>query len=41
MNGAGPMGELRFLVKVARPGFWPTTTWFYLLPLGQRFVFGS
>jgi 4-hydroxybenzoate polyprenyltransferase len=32
--------ELRFLLKVARPGFWLTSIWFYLLPLGQRHVFG-
>ncbi len=30
-----------FLVKVARPGFWTTSIWFYLLPLGQRQVFGA
>ena len=30
-----------FLVKVARPGFWTTSLWFYLLPLGQRHVFAS
>ena len=30
-----------FLVKVARPGFWTTSLWFYLLPLGQRHVFGQ
>lgn len=29
------------LVKVARPGFWPTQLWFFLLPLGQREMFGS
>ena len=33
--------ELRFLLKVSRPGFWLTSVWFYLLPLGQREVFGS
>jgi 4-hydroxybenzoate polyprenyltransferase len=32
---------LRFLIKVARPGFWLTSVWFYLLPLGQHEVFGS
>ncbi len=32
---------LRFLIKVARPGFWLTSIWFYLLPLGQHEVFGS
>ncbi len=25
-----------WLLKVARPGFWLTSIWFYLLPLGQR-----
>ena len=30
-----------FLLKVARPGFWSTTIWFYFLPLGQRHVFGD
>ena len=30
-----------FLVKVARPGFWSTSLWFYLLPLGRQHVFGS
>lgn len=29
------------LIKVARPGFWPTQLWFFLLPLGQREMFGS
>jgi len=33
--------ELRFLLKVSRPGFWLTSVWFYLLPLGQHEVFGS
>jgi 4-hydroxybenzoate polyprenyltransferase len=28
------------LIKVARPGFWPTHLWFFLLPLGQREMFG-
>lgn len=37
----GILTELRFLIKVARPGFWLTSIWFYLLPLGQRHVFGS
>ncbi len=35
------IAELRFLLKVARPGFWLTSVWFYLLPLGQRDVFGN
>ena len=29
------------LVKIARPGFWPTQLWFFLLPLGMRDLFGS
>src|SRR5262245_27727078 len=33
--------ELRFLLKVARPGFWLTSVWFYLLPLGRQNVFGT
>ena len=33
--------ERRFLLKVSRPGFWLTSIWFYLLPLGQRDVFSS
>lgn len=37
----GIAAELRFLLKVARPGFWLTSIWFYLLPLGQRHVFGT
>jgi len=37
----GIIAELRFLLKVARPGFWLTSVWFYLLPLGQRNVFGA
>lgn len=31
--------EFLFLAKVARPGFWSTSVWFYVLPLGQRWVF--
>ncbi len=37
----GIAAEIRFLLKVARPGFWLTSVWFYLLPLGQRHVFGA
>lgn len=33
--------EIRFLLKVARPGFWLTSVWFYLLPLGRQDVFGD
>ena len=35
---------MRFLteiVKIARPGFWPTHLWFYLLPFATREMFGS
>lgn len=33
----------RFLevVKISRPGFWPTHVWFYLLPFSQMEMFGS
>jgi 4-hydroxybenzoate polyprenyltransferase len=27
---------VRFLLKAARPGFWLTSVWFYLLPLGRH-----
>ena len=27
-------------IKVARPGFWPTTLWFFVLPLSQQHVIG-
>lgn len=30
-----------WLVKVARPGFWLTSIWFYLLPVGQRAAWES
>lgn len=26
-------------IKVARPGFWPTQLWFFVLPLGQLYMF--
>jgi len=29
------------LLKVSRPGFWPTQIWFFVLPFGQRDMFGS
>lgn len=32
-------GGLQTWVKLARPGFWPTHLWFFLLPLGQREMF--
>lgn len=35
------LDELLFLLKVSRPGFWLTSVWFYLLPVGGRFVFDS
>jgi len=28
------------LLKVSRPGFWPTQLWFYLLPFAERDMFG-
>ena len=31
--------RIAFLVKVARPGLWATSAWFYLLPLGGMHVF--
>src|SRR5438046_9475405 len=30
--------EIAFLVKAARPGFWLTSIWFYLVPVGGRHV---
>ena len=33
--------ELLFILKAARPGFWSTAVWFYLLPVGQRNMFGA
>ncbi len=29
------------IVKVARPGFWPTQLWFFLLPMAGQDMFGS
>lgn len=29
------------LIKISRPGFWSTSMWFYLLPLGGQDVFGT
>lgn len=29
------------IIKIARPGFWPTHVWFYLLPFAGRDMFGS
>ena len=30
---------LRALVQVARPGFWPTQLWFFVLPFSGRYMF--
>jgi len=30
-----------FFLKASRPGFWLTSIWFYLLPISQKWVFGS
>ncbi|TNE46485.1 MAG: hypothetical protein EP343_23040 [Deltaproteobacteria bacterium] len=35
------LDEILFTLKVSRPGFYPTTLWFFLLPFGQRNMFGS
>jgi 4-hydroxybenzoate polyprenyltransferase len=35
------VGELQFLLKASRPGFYLTALWFYLLPVGGVFVFDS
>jgi len=35
---AGYIHEAAWLLKVSRPGFWLTSTWFYLLPVGGRVV---
>ena len=29
------------VLKVSRPGFWPTHVWFYVLPFAERNMFGS
>lgn len=34
-------GRLLEIVKVARPGFWPTQLWFYVLPMGGVDLFGE
>ena len=34
-------GNLAFVIKAARPGFWITSIWFYLIPLGGKDVFGT
>ena len=38
---SGLRAELLFILKAARPGFWSTCVWFYLLPVGQRNMFGT
>lgn len=35
------MKHVRFLLQVARPGFWPTSAWFYVLAMGGRDVFDT
>jgi 4-hydroxybenzoate polyprenyltransferase len=35
------VNNLTFLIKAARPGFWITSIWFYLLPLGGQNVFAD
>src|ERR1700679_391467 len=32
------LDELRFVIKVSRPGFWLTSIWFYILPVAGRAV---
>lgn len=38
---SGIRSELLFILKAARPGFWSTAVWFYLLPVGQRNMFST
>ncbi len=40
-KGIGHFFTARSLLKVARPGFWPTTLWFYLLPFAGRDMFST
>ena len=35
------LNQLLDIIKIARPGFWPTHVWFYLLPFAERNMFGS
>ncbi len=35
------MGRILEIIKVSRPGFWPTHVWFYVLPFAQLDMFGS
>ncbi len=41
MNQKDVRSTLLEIIKVARPGFWPTHLWFYLLPFAGRDMFGS
>jgi 4-hydroxybenzoate polyprenyltransferase len=34
-------GTFKFIVQAARPGFWLTAIWFYLLPVAQRPIWNS
>ena len=38
MNSSSSLKEV---LKAARPGFWPTHLWFYMLPFAGRDMFGS
>ncbi len=33
--------DIREIIKVARPGFWPTQLWFFLLPMAGKDLFDS
>lgn len=35
------MQNILDIIKISRPGFWPTHLWFYVLPFGQTNMFGS
>ena len=35
------MNRILEVIKISRPGFWPTHLWFYLLPFAQQDMFGS
>ncbi len=39
--GLAAASSVSLLIKTARPGFWSTSVWFYLLPLGGQQVFGD
>ena len=36
-----PPSSFAEIIKTARPGFWPTHLWFYMLPFAGRDMFGS